>query len=128
VAGGERLEGAQRVLDPSALECRYVPEISGKVDPIRVLDELREIVVGHILNVLRGRGSTPCAGTIMQDTYTSTNQSIEQYWFLREGEAGLHMFHPRILLQRVPAIPQWNGRAEGSIPAELCAVDASVSQ
>jgi hypothetical protein len=64
----------------------------GKVDHIRVLDELREIVVEHILNVLRGRGSTPCAGIIMQDTNTSANQSIEQYWFLREGEAGLHMF------------------------------------
>ncbi len=28
----------------------------------------------------------------MSDTYAATNQSIEQWWFLREGETGLHLF------------------------------------
>ncbi|CAJ2513937.1 Uu.00g020560.m01.CDS01 [Anthostomella pinea] len=28
----------------------------------------------------------------MSVTYQSTNQSIEQWWFLREGETGLHLF------------------------------------
>ncbi|KAK2008499.1 rhamnogalacturonate lyase [Colletotrichum eremochloae] len=28
----------------------------------------------------------------MSDTYASTGQILEQYWFLREGETGLHMF------------------------------------
>jgi rhamnogalacturonan endolyase len=28
----------------------------------------------------------------MSDTYTPTGQTLEQYWFLREGETGLHTF------------------------------------
>lgn len=28
----------------------------------------------------------------MADTYTSTGQLLEQYWFLRDGETGLHTF------------------------------------
>ncbi|GAW24546.1 hypothetical protein ANO14919_141330 [Xylariales sp. No.14919] len=35
---------------------------------------------------------TPYGGVRMSDTYTPTNQSIEQWWFLREGETGLHLF------------------------------------
>ncbi|KAI0386548.1 polysaccharide lyase family 4 protein [Hypomontagnella monticulosa] len=35
---------------------------------------------------------TPYGGVVMRDTYASTNQTLEQYWFLREGETGLHMF------------------------------------
>ncbi|KAI3336328.1 polysaccharide lyase family 4 protein [Xylariaceae sp. AK1471] len=35
---------------------------------------------------------TPYGGVRMSDTYKSTNQSIEQWWFLREGETGLHLF------------------------------------
>lgn len=35
---------------------------------------------------------TPYGGVVMGDTYQPTNQSLYQYWFLREGETGLHMF------------------------------------
>ncbi len=28
----------------------------------------------------------------MSDTYTPTGQVLEQYWFLRDGETGLHTF------------------------------------
>ena len=28
----------------------------------------------------------------MSDTYTATGQVLEQYWFLRDGETGLHAF------------------------------------
>ncbi|GJC94195.1 rhamnogalacturonate lyase [Colletotrichum higginsianum] len=34
----------------------------------------------------------PYGGVKMSDTYASTGQVLEQYWFLREGETGLHMF------------------------------------
>ncbi|KAI1380290.1 polysaccharide lyase family 4 protein [Hypoxylon crocopeplum] len=44
--------------------------------------------------LIKGVDSTgvPYGGVVMQDTYSSTNQTLEQYWFLREGETGLHMF------------------------------------
>ncbi|PGH18347.1 hypothetical protein AJ80_04525 [Polytolypa hystricis UAMH7299] len=32
------------------------------------------------------------AGMVMSDTYRSTGQVFEQYWFLRDGETGLHGF------------------------------------
>ncbi|KAI1387385.1 polysaccharide lyase family 4 protein [Hypoxylon trugodes] len=35
---------------------------------------------------------TAYGGVVMSDTYSSTNQTLEQYWFLREGETGLHVF------------------------------------
>lgn len=31
-------------------------------------------------------------GIKMSDTYTPTGQVLEQYWFLKEGETGLHVF------------------------------------
>lgn len=31
-------------------------------------------------------------GIVMSDTYTETGQVLEQYWFLRDGETGLHTF------------------------------------
>ncbi|RSM15213.1 hypothetical protein CEP52_000867 [Fusarium oligoseptatum] len=31
-------------------------------------------------------------GIMMADTYTETGQVLEQYWFLRDGETGLHTF------------------------------------
>jgi rhamnogalacturonan endolyase len=31
-------------------------------------------------------------GVILSDTYTPTNQTFQQYWFLRGEETGLHMF------------------------------------
>ncbi|KAI1355763.1 rhamnogalacturonate lyase [Xylaria sp. FL0043] len=44
--------------------------------------------------LIKGTDSTgtPYGGVRMSDTYTATNQSIEQWWFLREGETGLHLF------------------------------------
>lgn len=35
---------------------------------------------------------TKYGGIKMSDTYTPTGQVLEQYWFLREGETGLHTF------------------------------------
>jgi len=44
--------------------------------------------------LIQGIDSTGTAygGIVMGDTYQKTNQSIEQYWFLRDGETGLHVF------------------------------------
>ncbi|KAI2628860.1 polysaccharide lyase family 4 protein [Hypoxylon sp. NC1633] len=44
--------------------------------------------------LFKGTDSTgvPYGGVVMRDTYSSTNQTLEQYWFLREGETGLHLF------------------------------------
>ncbi|KAI0435244.1 rhamnogalacturonate lyase [Xylaria sp. FL1042] len=44
--------------------------------------------------LIKGTDSTgtPYGGVRMSDTYAATNQSIEQWWFLREGETGLHLF------------------------------------
>jgi rhamnogalacturonan endolyase len=36
--------------------------------------------------------ATPYVGIILSDTYTPTNQTFQQYWFLRGEETGLHMF------------------------------------
>jgi rhamnogalacturonan endolyase len=35
---------------------------------------------------------TAYGGVVMTDTYAKTNQSMEEYWFLRDGESGLHVF------------------------------------
>lgn len=35
---------------------------------------------------------TKYGGLILTDTYAPTGQQFQQYWFLREGETGLHMF------------------------------------
>ncbi|VUC36280.1 unnamed protein product [Clonostachys rosea] len=44
--------------------------------------------------LIEGVDSTGTAygGIVMGDTFAQTNQSLYQYWFLREGETGLHMF------------------------------------
>ncbi|KAI3343939.1 rhamnogalacturonate lyase [Ustulina deusta] len=44
--------------------------------------------------LIKGSDSTGTSygGVRMSDTYAATNQSIEQWWFLREGETGLHLF------------------------------------
>lgn len=46
------------------------------------------------LDVVQGTDSTGTeyAGMIMTDIYTPTGQQFQQYWFLRDGETGLHMF------------------------------------
>ncbi|KAF8538789.1 galactose mutarotase-like domain-containing protein [Trichophaea hybrida] len=36
--------------------------------------------------------STPWVGVILSDTYRPTNQTFQQYWFLRGEETGLHTF------------------------------------
>jgi rhamnogalacturonan endolyase len=36
--------------------------------------------------------NTPYGGVVMSETYPPTGQTLEQYWFLREGETGLHTF------------------------------------
>jgi rhamnogalacturonan endolyase len=35
---------------------------------------------------------TSYGGVVMGDTYAATNQTLYQYWFLRDGETGLHVF------------------------------------
>lgn len=35
---------------------------------------------------------TPWGGIVMSETYPPTGQILEQYWFLRDGETGLHTF------------------------------------
>ncbi|KAI9932325.1 hypothetical protein ASPWEDRAFT_68167 [Aspergillus wentii DTO 134E9] len=44
--------------------------------------------------VVQGTDSTGTdyGGMILTDTYTPTGQQFQQYWFLRDGETGLHMF------------------------------------
>ncbi|KAL3464629.1 rhamnogalacturonate lyase B [Aspergillus heterothallicus] len=46
------------------------------------------------LTLLNGTDSSGTAygGIIMSDTYAPTNQTLEQYFFLRESETGLHAF------------------------------------
>ena len=46
------------------------------------------------LELVSGADSTGTeyAGIIMSDTYESTNQTLSQYLFLRDGETGLHAF------------------------------------
>lgn len=36
--------------------------------------------------------NTSYGGIVMSETYPPTGQTLEQYWFLREGETGLHTF------------------------------------
>ncbi|PLB47493.1 galactose mutarotase-like protein [Aspergillus steynii IBT 23096] len=47
-----------------------------------------------VLELVNGTDSTGTkyAGVILNDTYTPTGQQFQQYWFLRDGETGLHMF------------------------------------
>ncbi|KAJ6110365.1 Glycoside hydrolase-type carbohydrate-binding [Penicillium sp. IBT 16267x] len=46
------------------------------------------------MEVVQGTDSTGTkyGGMIPTDTYTPTGQQFQQYWFLRDGETGLHMF------------------------------------
>ncbi|PTU19678.1 hypothetical protein P175DRAFT_0550252 [Aspergillus ochraceoroseus IBT 24754] len=47
-----------------------------------------------LMELVQGTDSsgTKYAGVIMNDTYVPTGQQFQQYWFLRDGETGLHMF------------------------------------
>ncbi|KAI6912597.1 rhamnogalacturonate lyase [Hortaea werneckii] len=44
--------------------------------------------------LLSGNDSSgePWGGVVLSEVYPSTGQRLEQYWFLRESETGLHMF------------------------------------
>ncbi|KAH6893282.1 family 4 polysaccharide lyase [Thelonectria olida] len=44
--------------------------------------------------LFKGKDSTGTAygGVMMSDTYAQTGQVLQQYWFLRDGETGLHTF------------------------------------
>ncbi|KAJ5100105.1 Glycoside hydrolase-type carbohydrate-binding [Penicillium argentinense] len=46
------------------------------------------------VDVVQGVDSTGTryGGIILTDTYTPTGQQFQQYWFLRDGETGLHIF------------------------------------
>lgn len=46
------------------------------------------------MQVVEGTDSTGVkyGGVIMTDTYAPTGQQFQQYWFLRDGETGLHTF------------------------------------
>lgn len=37
-------------------------------------------------------GNTSWGGIVLSETYPPTGQTLEQYWFLRDGETGLHTF------------------------------------
>lgn len=47
-----------------------------------------------ITELVQGTDSTGTkyTGIILNDTYTPTGQEFQQYWFLRDGETGFHMF------------------------------------
>jgi len=65
------------------LDCYCIPSGSytpGSIDPKYQL--------------IKGTDSedTPHGGIAMSETYPPTGQTLEQYWFLREGETGLHTF------------------------------------
>lgn len=65
------------------LDCYCIPSGSytpGSIDPKYQL--------------IKGTDSqnTPYGGIVMSETYPPTGQILEQYWFLREGETGLHTF------------------------------------
>lgn len=46
------------------------------------------------IQVVKGTDTTGTAygGVILSDTYTPTGQSFQQFWFLRDGETGIHTF------------------------------------
>ncbi|KAH8819823.1 family 4 polysaccharide lyase [Xylogone sp. PMI_703] len=65
------------------LDCYCIPSGSytpGSIDPKYKL--------------IQGVDSTGTAygGIVMSETYPPTGQTLEQYWFLRDGETGLHTF------------------------------------
>ena len=49
---------------------------------------------GATYELIKGEDSTGTkyGGIVMGETYVATGQRLEQYWFLREGETGLHTF------------------------------------
>ncbi|RDW81819.1 rhamnogalacturonate lyase [Coleophoma cylindrospora] len=65
------------------LDCYCIPSGSytpGSIDPKYQL--IRDV----------DSTGTPYGGIVMSEKYPPTGQILEQYWFLREGETGLHTF------------------------------------
>lgn len=65
------------------LDCYCIP--SGAYTPGRIAPTYQ------LLNGTDASG-TSWGGMVMSETYPSTGQVLEQYWFLRDGETGLHTF------------------------------------
>ena len=65
------------------LDCYCIP--SGSYTPGSIAPKYQ---------LIKGTDSTntPYGGIVMSETYPPTGQTLEQYWFLREGETGLHIF------------------------------------
>ncbi|KAG8626701.1 hypothetical protein KVT40_005646 [Elsinoe batatas] len=78
--GGATGDGVNGVLN---MDCYCVP--SGFWTPGSIRPRYK---------LIQGTDSTGVAyaGVVMSDTYTQTGQVMEQYWFLRDAETGLHAF------------------------------------
>ncbi|PNS16566.1 ribosomal RNA small subunit methyltransferase B [Sphaceloma murrayae] len=78
--GGATGDGVNGVLN---MDCYCVP--SGFWTPGSIAPKFR-VVQGT------DSGGKAYAGVVMSDVYPQTGQLMEQYWFLRDGETGLHAF------------------------------------
>ena len=65
------------------LDCYCIP--SGSYTPGSI-DPKYQLIKGNDTT------GTQYGGIVMSETYPPTGQTLEQYWFLREGETGLHTF------------------------------------
>ncbi|KAL1866752.1 hypothetical protein VTK73DRAFT_4544 [Phialemonium thermophilum] len=65
------------------LDCYCVPK--GSYTPGRIAPTYKLIKGADASNVAYG-------GIVMSEVYPPTGQVLEQYWFLRDGETGLHTF------------------------------------
>ncbi|KAH8650696.1 rhamnogalacturonate lyase B [Ilyonectria robusta] len=79
--GGQDLVGTGR---GPYLDCHCTPE--GQWTPGN--SELAEFQVIQDVD----SSGTPYGAIVMTDTFAETGQTLSQYWFLREGETGLHLF------------------------------------
>ncbi|KAF7558211.1 hypothetical protein G7Z17_g39 [Cylindrodendrum hubeiense] len=81
ILGGQDLVGTGR---GPYLDCHCVPE--GSWAPGK-----SKLVKYQLIEDTDSPG-TAYGGIVMTDIYQTTNQTLSQYWFLREGETGLHLF------------------------------------
>lgn len=51
---------------------------------------------------------TKYGGIVMNETYAATGQTLYQYWFLREGETGLHTFSRYVSLNKIDDVRVWS--------------------
>jgi hypothetical protein len=75
-----------------SLDCYCVPPKSSKYASSSGSYQAGSLAPTYQL--FRGNDSSglPYGGMVMRENYTPTGQVFEQYWFLREGETGLHTF------------------------------------